>query len=466
MNIANYHNVYFIGIGGIGMSAIARWCKRSGYNVAGYDRTETNLTTKLIKEGIDIHFDDEVTAIPASFLEDKANTLVIYTPAIPKSHKGFNYLKDNGFELIKRSVALGVITQSMQTVAVAGTHGKTTTSSMIAHILKFAGMDIAAFLGGIATNYESNFIANETLTDNTIAVVEADEFDRSFLTLNPNIAVVTSADADHLDIYGDANSLQSSFKDFIKQVKSTGELFISEKIADQLVEPNTSLKTNKYGINRGQFFASNITMNNGFFVFDYRDELHNIDGIRLGVPGFHNVENATVAIAVALKLGVSPEKVKEAIADYLGVKRRFEFVIKSEKLVFVDDYAHHPVEIEAFLKSLKALYPYRKITAIFQPHLFTRTRDFAEGFAESLSLADELILLEIYPAREEPIEGVNATMLLDKVTAKSKMLSTKEGLIEELKHRKLEVVATIGAGDIDKLVAPIGNELKEQYHVA
>lgn len=466
MNIANYHNVYFIGIGGIGMSAIARWCKRSGYNVAGYDRTETNLTTQLIKEGIDIHFDDEVTAIPASFLDDKANTLVIYTPAIPKSHKGFNYLKDNGFELIKRSVALGVITQSMQTVAVAGTHGKTTTSSMIAHILKFAGMDIAAFLGGIATNYESNFIANETLTDNTIAVVEADEFDRSFLTLNPNIAVVTSADADHLDIYGDANSLQSSFKDFIKQVKSTGELFISEKIADQLVEPNTSFKTNKYGINRGQFFASNITMNNGFFVFDYRDELHNIDGIRLGVPGFHNVENATVAIAVALKLGVSPEKVKEAIADYLGVKRRFEFVIKSEKLVFVDDYAHHPVEIEAFLKSLKALYPDRKITAIFQPHLFTRTRDFAEGFAESLSLADELILLEIYPAREEPIEGVNATMLLDKVTAKSKMMSTKESLIEELKHRKLEVVATIGAGDIDKLVAPIGNELKEQYHVA
>jgi len=466
VNIANYHNVYFIGIGGIGMSAIARWCKRSGYNVAGYDRTETNLTTQLIKEGIDIHFDDEVTAIPASFLEDKANTLVIYTPAIPKTHKGFNYLKDNGFELIKRSVALGVITQSMQTVAVAGTHGKTTTSSMIAHILKFAGMDIAAFLGGIATNYESNFIANENLTDNTIAVVEADEFDRSFLTLNPNIAVVTSADADHLDIYGDANSLQSSFKDFIKQVKSTGELFISEKIADQLVEPNTSLKTNKYGINRGQFFASNITMNNGFFVFDYRDELHNIDGIRLGVPGFHNVENATVAIAVALKLGVCPEKVKEAIADYLGVKRRFEFVIKSEKLVFVDDYAHHPVEIEAFLKSLKALYPDRKVTAIFQPHLFSRTRDFADGFAESLSLADELILLEIYPAREEPIDGVDSSMLLSKVSGDSKMLCSKEALVQELAGRKLEVVATIGAGDIDKLVTPIGNHLKEQYHVA
>ncbi len=466
MKIENYHNVYFIGIGGIGMSAIARWCKRSGYNVAGYDRTETDLTASLIREGIIIHFDDDVNSIPENFISDNSKTLVIYTPAIPKAHKGFNYLKDNGFELIKRSVALGVITQSMQTVAVAGTHGKTTTSSMMAHILKFAGMDIAAFLGGIATNYESNFIANEKLTDNTIAVVEADEFDRSFLTLNPNIAVVTSADADHLDIYGDANSLQTSFKEFIKKVKQTGELFISEKIANELVDNKTELKVNKYGINRGQFFASNITMSNGFFVFDYRDELHNIDSIRLGVPGFHNVENATVAIAVALKLGVTPEKVKEAIANYKGVKRRFEFVIKSENLVFVDDYAHHPVEIEAFLKSLKALYPDRKVTAIFQPHLFSRTRDFADGFAESLSLADELILLEIYPAREEPIEGVNATMLLDKVTAKSKVLCSKEALVDELSGRKLEVVATIGAGDIDKLVTPISNQLKKQYHVA
>jgi len=466
VNVNNYHNVYLIGIGGIGMSALARWFKRSGFFVAGYDKTESALTRKLTEEGIEIHFDDSVESIPEKIRENKSDTLVLYTPAIPKNHAEYNYLKSEGFEVIKRSVALGLITKNMRTVAVAGTHGKTTTSSMVAHILKHAGMDIAAFLGGIATNYESNFIANETIADDTIAVVEADEFDRSFLTLNPNIAIVTSADADHLDIYGDENSLQSSFKEFIQKLESTGSLFISEKIASDLVDENFKQPVHTYGINRGQFFASNITMNNGFFVFDYCDELHNIDGLELGVPGFHNVENATVAIAVALQLGVSIDKIKPAVASYKGVKRRFEFVIKSENLIFIDDYAHHPVEIEAFLKSLKALYPERKITAIFQPHLYTRTRDFADGFAKSLSQVDDVILLDIYPAREEPIEGVTSAMILEKIKAKKKVVCSKEQLLELLDDKQIEVVATIGAGDIDRLVEPIGEYLKGKYHVA
>ncbi|MTI21919.1 UDP-N-acetylmuramate--L-alanine ligase [Fulvivirga sp. RKSG066] len=466
MNINSYHSVYFIGIGGIGMSALARWFKRSGFYVAGYDKTETSLTSKLIEEGIEIHFEDEVNNIPEKVISNKKDALVIYTPAIPKLHKEFNYLRDQGFTVMKRSVALGHITASMQTVAIAGTHGKTTTSSMVAHILKHAGLDIAAFLGGIATNYESNFIANERIADDTIAVVEADEFDRSFLTLNPNIAVVTSADADHLDIYGDENSLHTSFKEFINKLKSTGTLFISEKIASELVDENFKQPLHTYGINQGQFFASNITMNNGFFVFDYRDELHNIDGLELGVPGFHNVENATVAIAVALQLGVAPEKIKPAIKAYKGVKRRFEYVIKHPNLVFVDDYAHHPVEIEAFLKSLQALYPDKKVTAIFQPHLYSRTRDFADGFAKSLSLADEVILLDIYPAREEPIEGVTSDIILKQIDLDAKQIVRKENLLEMLNDKDLEVVATIGAGDIDKLVLPIKEKLKVKYNAA
>jgi len=466
VNVSKYHNVYFIGIGGIGMSALARWFKRSGCIVAGYDRTPTSLTKKLMEEGIEIHFDDKVEAIPEVFQNMKEDTLVIYTPAIPKGHSEYNYFLDQGYEVVKRSVALGLITANMQTVAVAGTHGKTTTSSMIAHLLKHAGMDIAAFLGGIATNYESNFIASKEITKDTIAVVEADEFDRSFLTLNPNIAVVTSADADHLDIYGDQQELKSSFKAFIKQLKATGNLFISEKIADELVGEDYHQPVHRYGINRGQFFASNITMKDGFFVFDYCDELHNIDGLTLGVPGFHNVENATVAIAVALQLGVTPDQVKLGINSYRGVKRRFEFIIKASNLVFVDDYAHHPVEIEAFLKSLQALYPNKKVTAIFQPHLYSRTRDFVDGFAESLSLADEVILLDIYPAREEPIEGITSQIIFDKITVDEKYLITKEELIDFLENKEIEIIATIGAGDIDKLVLPVAKLLKEKYEVA
>lgn len=470
MKLNNYHSVYFIGIGGIGMSALARWFNHNGFNVSGYDRTSTSLTNKLSEEGIAIHFDDDVNLIPEKIKTDKKGSLIIVTPAIPKHHKELNYLKDNGFEMYKRSQVLGMISAEFHLVAVAGTHGKTTTSSMIAHLLKHAGRDITAFLGGIATNYESNYIANQNKDGKSIAVVEADEFDRSFLTLHPDVAVVTSADADHLDIYGDKRHLEDSFKAFINQVKARGKLFINEKIAKDLVSDDfdqpfegQARSAYTYGINRGQFFASNITTSSGFFEFDYCDEQCNINNLVLGVPGFHNVENATVAIAVALDLGLSSEEIRAGIESYRGVKRRFEYIIKSEQIIFVDDYAHHPTEIESFLKSLKAMYPEKKVTAIFQPHLFTRTRDFVDGFAESLDIADEVILLDIYPAREEPIEGVTSQIIFDKMKTE-KVLINKEMLLKHLETEEYEVIATIGAGDIDKLVEPIKEYLNEKYH--
>ena len=463
MKLENYHSVYFIGIGGIGMSALARWFNHNGFSVSGYDKTPTTLTNKLIEEGIKIHFEDDINLIPEKIKSDKSGSLIIITPAIPKYHTELNFLKDNGYELYKRSQVLGMISAEFHLVAVAGTHGKTTTSSMIAHLLKHAGRDITAFLGGIATNYNSNYIANQNKDGKAIAVVEADEFDRSFLTLHPDVAVVTSADADHLDIYGDKTHLEDSFKAFISQVKANGKLFINEKIAKDLVSDDYDKSANTYGINRGQFFASNITMSSGFFEFNYCDEQCNINNLMLGVPGFHNVENATVAIAVALDLGLTPEEIKAGIESYRGVKRRFEYIIKSEKIVFVDDYAHHPTEIESFLKSLKAMYPDKKVTAIFQPHLFTRTRDFVDGFAESLDIADEVILLDIYPAREEPIEGVTSKIIFDKMKTE-KVLINKEMLLSHLETEDFEVIATIGAGDIDKLVQPIKEHLNEKYH--
>ncbi len=460
MNIRDYDSAYFIGIGGIGMSALARWFKANGCFVAGYDRTPTVLTEKLEQEGMSIHYEDAVDRIPDEVFHSRC--LLVVTPAIPKTHKELNYLKNNGFKPYKRSQVLGMISENFKTVAVAGTHGKTTTSSMIAHMLKHAGVDVAAFLGGIATNYNSNFIANESA--DSIAVVEADEFDRSFLTLHPDVAVVTSADADHLDIYGDASSLRESFRAFIGQIKRSGKLFVAEQIASDLTDNDNSKTTKTYGLNRGQLFASNITIEDGFFVFDYCDEQYNIERISLGVPGFHNVENAIAAIAVSLDLGLTPEQAKDGMESYQGVKRRFEYILRSDKVIFIDDYAHHPTEIESFLRSLKALYPGKKITAIFQPHLFTRTRDFADGFAQSLSLADEVILLDIYPAREEPLEGVTSTIIYDKLVINTKMLTNKEGLLDLLASRELDVVATIGAGDIDQLVEPLKEELERRYH--
>ena len=454
MQIDKYNSVYFLGIGGIGMSAIARWFKRKGMHVAGYDKTATPLTHELMEEGMEIHFEDRIEMLPGYISKEK--TLVVLTPAVPKDHKEFNYLKAEGFTILKRSEVLGLLTKNYNTIAVAGTHGKTTTSSLIAHILKSAGKNMVAFLGGITTNYESNLVMHGEAGADTIVVAEADEFDRSFLRLFPTTAVVTSADADHLDIYGDHASMVKSYQDFMGQVEVHGNLIVHESI--EMMTKGLSVAVETYGTNQGQFFAENINTNpngrDGFFSFDLNGK-RKMERLRLGVPGFHNMENAIAASIVALHYGVSETQLREALLSFRGVKRRFEFIINKPDLVFIDDYAHHPAEIEAFLKSLRAMYVGKKITVVFQPHLFTRTRDFAEGFAKSLSIADEVLMLDIYPARELPIEGVTADMILKDVTSKVKMMCSKKDLVSKLNEMKIEVLATVGAGDIDAMVKGI-----------
>lgn len=456
-----YHNVYFLGIGGIGMSALARWFMKSGMHVSGYDRTSTVLTDELQREGMAIHFEDEVVNIPTQISQNKETTLVVFTPAIPKDHKEHAFLKEQGFTILKRSEVLGLITKSYKTIGVAGTHGKTTTSSMIAHILKVAKKDMVAFLGGITTNYESNLVMEGEVNEKTTVVVEADEFDRSFLRLFPEIAVVTSADADHLDIYGDHESMITSFKDFIKQIKPKGSLIIHESVADLLAADVNHVTKNIYSMSRGQFFAGNITAHSGFFEFDLCGFNTAVERIRLGVPGFHNVENAVAASIAAHVCGVDLKTIREALGSFRGVKRRFEFVVKNDKTIFVDDYAHHPTEIEAFLKSMKSMYPRRKLTVVFQPHLYTRTRDFAEGFSKSLSIADELVLMDIYPARELPIPGVDSDLIFKNVTSKVKIRCGKNDLMSVLGKMEIDVIATVGAGDIDTFVQPIKTMLKK-----
>lgn len=446
--------VYFAGIGGIGMSALARWFNVNGFNVAGYDRTPTMLTESLENEGISICFDDAVEHIPVEFLSDPTNTLVVYTPAIPVHHQQMAYFRTQGFETQKRSQVLGWITRNLRTVGVAGTHGKTTTSSMVAHLLRSAGVNCTAFLGGITQNYGTNFLLNEPTNqpDEIVCVVEADEFDRSFLTLFPDLAIVTSTDADHLDIYGQHDALLDSFRAFVGQIKPEGTLFVKKGL--DLAE-STEAKAEEYSLNEGSYRSENLRIENARFIFDLVHPNGVIKNIPMIVPGFHNIENAIAASAAVLRLGVTPDQIHKGLSTYRGVKRRFEYIVEREGIVFIDDYAHHPTEIEAFMSSVRALYPGRHITAIFQPHLFTRTRDFADGFAESLSLADRLLLLDIYPAREQPIEGVTSSMLLEKVKIQDKDLVTKEDLMNNLASLHCEVLVTIGAGDIDKLIGDI-----------
>jgi UDP-N-acetylmuramate--alanine ligase len=464
VTLARYDNIYFLGIGGIGMSALARWFLRKGVHVSGYDRTSTTLTTSLQKEGMDIHFTDSVDSIPSVVKENKDKTLVVYTPAIPSDHKEHAYLKECGYTIMKRSEVLGLISKDYVTIAVAGTHGKTTTSSMVAHLLKTANKDMVAFLGGITTNYASNLVMNGAVSKDTIAVAEADEFDRSFLRLFPKIAIVTSADADHLDIYGDHEQLVTSFRDFINQIDPGGQLIIHESIAEKLASDVKHVNKSIYSMSRGQFFASNITAKGGFFEFDLQG-FGKVEHIKLGVPGFHNIENA-VAASIAVSLcGVDLSTIRKGLESFSGVKRRFEFVIRHDRLVFVDDYAHHPAEIEAFLKSMRSMYPRRKLTVVFQPHLYTRTRDFAEGFSKSLSIADEVLLMDIYPARELPIPGVDSDMLLPGITSPVKVRCGKGDLIEKLERMDIEVLATVGAGDIDTFVEPIEKLLRKKYEV-
>ncbi|SKC48639.1 UDP-N-acetylmuramate--L-alanine ligase [Ohtaekwangia koreensis] len=464
MKIEQYDNVYFLGIGGIGMSALARWFMKKGLKVSGYDRTSTKLTVALEQEGMKIHYDDNVDLIPSEVIQHKDKTLVVFTPAIPKDHQEHAYLKANDYTILKRSEVLGLITKGYKTIGVAGTHGKTTTSSMVAHILKTAGKNMVGFLGGITTNYNSNLVMQGEVNAETLVVVEADEFDRSFLRLFPEIAVITSADADHLDIYGDHESLITSFKDYIKQINKGGSLIIHESIAELLADDVDHVTKNIYSMSRGQFFASSITAKSGFFEFDLHG-FGKVESIRLGVPGFHNIENAIAASVAAHLCGVNSATIKKALESFTGVKRRFEFVVKGKKVVYVDDYAHHPTEIEAFLKSMKSMYPRRKLTVIFQPHLFSRTRDFAEGFSKSLSLADELFLMDIYPARELPIPGVDSDMLFKDVTSPVKVRCNKSDLMAKLEQSDLDIIVTVGAGDIDTFIEPIKELVLRKYEV-
>jgi UDP-N-acetylmuramate--alanine ligase len=446
--------IYFVGIGGIGMSALARWFNVNGFSVSGYDRTPTSLTNTLTEEGISVIFDDSVQLIPATYKIDPSQTLVVYTPAIPADHQQMAYFRANGFETQKRSQVLGWITRNLRTVGVAGTHGKTTTSSMVAHLLRSAGINCTAFLGGITQNYGTNFLLNEPTNrvEDIVCVVEADEFDRSFLTLYPDLAIVTSTDADHLDIYGEHDALLDSFQAYVGQIKPGGTLFMKKGLN---LRVGSSATIQEYSLTEGNYHSDNLCIVNSRFVFDIVYPGGRINAVQMIIPGYHNVENAVAATAVALRLGVTPEQVHLGLSTYRGVKRRFEYIIESPDAVFIDDYAHHPTEIEAFLSSVRALYPRRHVTAIFQPHLFSRTRDFADGFAASLSLADRLLLLDIYPAREQPIEGVTSEILLAKVTLEDKKILSKEAIIDVLRMSNTDIVVTIGAGDIDKLVGNI-----------
>lgn len=448
MELSKINRVFFVGIGGIGMSALARYFAKRGQVVCGYDKTRTKLTETLEQEGILITYLDEDSALPSAFLDHHEDTLVVYTPAIPKDSKILNHFINRGFSLKKRSEVLGIISKGMFCIAVAGTHGKTTTSSIVAHILKDTGYDCTAFLGGITSNYNSNVLFG----DNNVVVVEADEYDRSFLTLHPDVAVVTSMDADHLDIYGDKSHLEESFRLFAGQLKAEGTLYAHEGLP---LEHSISYAASSSATAK----AENLRVEGSKFVFDYTDATQSIKDISLMLPGKHNVENTTVAIAIALQLGIDAEKVKQAVANFKGVRRRFEYIVNNGNKIYIDDYAHHPEELKACFDAVRQLYPDKKLTVIFQPHLFTRTRDFADEFAKVLSTADELLLLEIYPARELPLEGINAQFLLDKITLTDKKICGKDFVLQQVKDTKPELILTVGAGDIDTIIDPLKNIL-------
>jgi UDP-N-acetylmuramate--alanine ligase len=448
MELGKINRVFFVGIGGIGMSALARYFAKRGVAVCGYDKTRTKLTETLEQEGILVCYLDEASALPCAFLGNHDDTLIVYTPAIPKDSKILNHFKSKGFDLKKRSEVLGIISQGMFCIAIAGTHGKTTTSSIVAHLLKDTGYDCTAFLGGITSNYNSNVLFGQ----NNVVVVEADEYDRSFLTLHPDIAVITSMDADHLDIYGDKSQLEESFQLFAGQLKAGGKIYAHEGLP---IKNSSSYAASSTANTK----AENIRVSGSKFLFDYKDDSHSIKDLSLMLPGKHNVENATVAIAIALELGIDQQKIADAVASFKGVKRRFEYVVNNDEQIYIDDYAHHPEELKACFDAVRQLYPNKKLTVIFQPHLFTRTRDFADEFAKVLSTADELLLLEIYPARELPIEGINAQFLLDKISLENKMICAKDFVLQHIKNTKPELILTVGAGDIDTLIEPLKNTL-------
>lgn len=452
MNVYELKRIYFIGIGGIGMSALARFFKQHGASVQGYDRTETELTRKLSEEGIAVHYVDDVSVV------DKNAELVVYTPAIPQDHQELNWYRANNYLVYKRSDVLQWITESLYAVTVAGTHGKTTISTMIAYLLRETDYGCNAFLGGIAVNYESNYWSSV----NDTAVIEADEYDRSFLKLHPDIAVLTSMDPDHLDIYGTVEEMESAFIQYTKNIKPGGTLLAKHGLHRSADFEADHIVTYSLQNNAADAYASNIVQKDGGYTFDVMGSKGIISEVRLPIGGMHNVENAVAAITVAQMLGIDAGNIKSAMAGFRGVKRRFEYILRNEQMVFIDDYAHHPEELAALIKSAKRLFPDRKCVVVFQPHLFSRTRDLAEGFAHSLDLADEVILLDIYPARELPIEGITSQMIADKMSNPAVTILSKEGLLEYVKAAPLQLLVTAGAGDIDKLVQPIKNILEQQ----
>lgn len=451
MELKQIHRIYFVGIGGIGMSAIARFFHEKGAVVSGYDRTSTQLTQQLEAEGIRIHYTEDLEQI------DKAADLVVYTPAIPATQKELVYYRENGYEVVKRSDVLQEITRELFAITVAGTHGKTTVSTMIAHLLRHSGYGCNAFLGGISSNYGKNFWSSEK----PVAVIEADEYDRSFLKLSPDIAVLTAMDPDHLDIYGTGEAVEEAFIQYTGNIKPNGTLLARHGLAR-----GSELKgDNKLWYNlqndAADIYATNIRMDNGGYEFDVVQQDWMIDNVQLHIGGMHNVENAVAAIGVAHLLGIGNEKIRAAVADFKGIRRRFEYLVKKNNVVYIDDYAHHPEELRALITSAKSLFRGKKCTVIFQPHLFTRTRDFADGFGETLSLADEVILLPIYPARELPIEGVTSDMIADRIKGPQVKIMPRDEVPAWLKTQEPELVITAGAGDIDLLREPV-RELLEK----
>lgn len=447
MNLNQIQNVYFIGIGGIGMSALARYFKYIGKKVSGYDKTPSMLTNELIESGIDIHFEDNIGLIPTDYFVE--NTLVIFTPAVPITHSEWNYFIERQYQVKKRAEVLGLITKDTFSFAVAGTHGKTTTSSILGHILHESGADVTAFVGGIVENYNSNLIGS----GKTVTVVEADEFDRSFLHLHPNIACVTSMDADHLDIYGTSDAIEASFVEFASKVEDINNLFITKELPLDGVQCSIN--------EDAAYKAFNVRIENGSYVFDVQTPSEIMKDLRFGLPGKHNLMNALMAIAMSKTFGTPTGSIAKALASFNGIRRRFSYQIKSENLVYIDDYAHHPTEINAVHQAVTELYPGRKVLAVFQPHLFSRTRDFADGFAESLSQFDEVFLMDIYPARELPMEGITSEWLLAKMTNSNKKIVAKNDLLVEIKASNAPIIVTIGAGDIGEMVPSIKKMLNE-----
>ena len=455
MNFNDIKRIYFIGIGGIGMSALARYFKKHGADVYGYDRSETDLTRELVAEGMHVHYEDDVKYIPENV------DLVVFTPAVPKDHAELNWFLDQGYPVKKRAEVLGIISRAKRCVAIAGTHGKTTTSTMTSYLLRACGVDATAFVGGISLNLGSNFVEG----DSDWVVVEADEYDRSFLHLHPEIAVLNSIDPDHLDIYGTPEAVVESYTQFVRQIKPGGKLIYRhglplEGVAAELRATGRQVFT--FGIDEGDYDAFNVHVEDEQMAFGLRSSIVNWSDLRLNYPGLHNVLNATAAIAATLSAGGFAPELPAALAGFKGVKRRFEYIVRTPQTVYIDDYAHHPAELEAAIGAAKMLFPTRKITGIFQPHLYTRTRDFAESFAAALDMLDECILLDIYPARELPIPGVTSSMIAGLMKNKNTVLTNKSELLNVLKNKQIDVLMTMGAGDIDTMIGPIKTMLESK----